>query len=419
MAANSSYAVISGIVNDVYNSKPSRPIPSSDKMQQLFPLDTSKTPGDSLKTSVTTSAAHGGTFGGADSDAYTLSTPIAETNVKMSVKLCSYAAKGILSQDIIDRASKGTTRSVVDAVKFKIKEMSDTASFFLDVSCIHGRSGIGSILARTNDSGGTQTFSLQARTWSTAMWKKMLGGMVYIYGGAASDTAKTATGATVASFNASAHTITLTGVEAELDTVAADVANYPVIYPMGGYNTAMFEGLGVICGSTSSTIHGLSQSTYPNWASSYVDASSERISLDLVETAVAQLADQGCTDDLVAIMAHSTAATLKSDLAKRESKKPGSTRFDLSTNTVGFEDNDLLFSTYMYAKPGEVLIVPQKNVLYRIGVEPSFVELSKGQYIQDCETINGGYLKIRWNQALVCENPSWTCKIKNIGLATV
>lgn len=411
MASDSYNANLNAILKTKYVNKIRNVIPPTDKLAMLFPLRPGVAIGNRLQIPVQVSAEHGITLGGADSAAFTLETPVASVTQPASVATYAYAQKGILSQDIMDRA-KGGDRSVEDAVKYKIRALTEQASFVREISCMHGMAGIGNILARTNDSNTVQTFSLTQRTWATGIWMHMLGGAVDIYNGASKVTSTTSP--TVTSYSASARTITLTGTEADLDNVAAGYT----IYPKGGYSTAMMEGLSYIVGSTASTIHNISQSSYPVWASDYVDAAAKEISLDLIEEAVVKLQDKGCAYDLYAIMAHSTAKRLKSDLQKQVRRSPGQTTVDFNTNTIGFNDNSLQFVPYLYAKPGEVLIVPQTDVIYRMGVDTDFVELGKGVYVQTSETTHGGFMKIAWNQAIVCESPGFTVKIQAIGSAT-
>jgi hypothetical protein len=411
MAEYSAYASLSGFLKEKIIPNISYVIPLEDKIARMFPLKDKSGVGKQIVVPVVVSEAQGLTFGGEDSTGYAINTSVSVETVQAIVKTDSFVMEGLIAQDMIDRMQKDS-QTVKTEFAVMTKSLTDQAAFAREISLLHGTAGVGNILARTNDSHTTQTFSISARTWSPALISRLVKGKVDIYNGASKVTATTSP--VLSAFSIANHTITLVGTEADLDNVAAGYT----LYPEGGYGK-MMQGLSYVCGSTALTIHGLLQSTYPTWQSQTVSAGASKLNYDLVGDAVVALRNRGAFGNLTLIVDPIGGKNLKTELVKLSTSKTSSARFDNKTSILGFDAQDIEIVEHIFAKPGEALLFDVETI-QREGVDVNFIDLGGGtkNYVMAKPGYNAAFYRVGFNQALVHREPSKTLKISDIGSAT-
>lgn len=412
MAATDSYSTASALLKEQYVEDIAYVIPESDRISRDFPIKTMRGFGDKIVQPVEVQAAQGMTFGGSDSDAYAINTPIAASYVEASIKPSSFAQNGQIAQDLLDRLQSGGRASFISGVGQKIKSLTDQASYGKEMSLMHGGNSIGTFSARVTDSGTTQIYSITAATFMPAALLRLVGGHIDVY---YSTTKVNATGTiTLSAVDIPNKRVTLVGTESELDDINTNIASSPAIWFEGAYGNSM-SGLFYIAGSTSSTIHGLSQSTYSNWQSNTVAMGSTMLSYDAIYEAVATLMNRGCMTDLSLYCAPKTAKDLKSQIAQKQDVSNGTIRFDAKANTLGFDNQDVVIKPHLYCKPGEAALVSPKSI-ERVGFDTEFVDLGGGtkSYVMPMQNYNGAFFRVHWNQALFVRNPAHTLKFTGI-----
>ena len=413
MAQTSAYASLSAFLLEKVIPKIQYVVPEETKLSRLLDLPKNKGTkiGDKYVLPILIQPAQGATYGGSDAGAFAIETPVSPEAVEAYIKTTSWVQQLDIAQDLIDRMQDGDT-SVISSFALTIESLDTQAMFHQELSLLHGSRGIGTIKARTNDSHTTQTFSVYLSAWAPIIWQRMLGAQCDVYNGASKITATTAM--TLTSYSLSARTLTFTGTEADMDSIAAGYT----IYPRGAYGK-MMEGLALIAGSTTSTIHNLSQSTYPGWKSNTQSAGNADISPEVVFNGITTLQNRGVGENLTLFVDPISASKLKLQLAAKAGSKGSNLRYDVNTSTLGYDDQDIKIETHKYMWPGEA-IMGDMSVLERIGKGVSFIDLGGGtkNYVMPLNGYHGAYSRAHWNQGLFCREPGRWLKITDIGSAT-
>lgn len=413
MAEYSAYASLSGFLKERVIDKIQDVIPTEDTLSRMLPLPQAKGTqvGKQIVLPVEISPPQGITFGGSDSTAFALQTPVSEESDQAILKTSAFAMNGKIAQDMIDRM-RTNSQSVIEAFALKIKGLTEQAMFAQEVQLHHGSRGIGKIKAQTDDSGTTQTYSITQRTWAPAIWQRLLGATVHCYNGASLVT--TTTACTVAGYSLADHTVTFTGTEADMDNFAAGYD----FHINTGYGNEM-QGLGYIAGSTASTIHGIDQSSVYAWQSNKVDMDGEDLSYDAVTDGIVALRNRGCRDNLVLLLDPISRKRLKNELLAAVQTKGSDVRFDSKTGVLGYDEQDIKLAESIFMWPGEAIMFDME-ILERVGKGLEFVDLGGGtkNYVMALEGYNGAYCRVNWNQALFCRAPNRVLKFDEIGSST-
>jgi hypothetical protein len=412
MAAASSYTECSAYLKKRYVDKIAYVIPKEDKLTRDISLKRKDGFGDSINQPVEVTPAQGMTFGGSDSGAFAINTPVSGVDKEASIKPSSFCMNGKIAQDLLDRLGTGKQSSFEDGIAMKVKSLTDQASFAKEICLMHGGNSLGTFDSRISGSGTTtQVYRVSTGTFMPALIQRLLEANIDVYYGS---TKINATGTIrVSAVDLSTRYVTLVGLAAELDDIYTNLASSPGIYPQGAYGNTML-GLFYIAGTTSSTIHGISQSTYSSWASNTMSAGSTQLSYDAIYEGVVQLAQRGCAEDLFLYCSPRSAKDLKTQLVQLEKKSPGSTKFESKTSILTFDDVNVTIKSHLYCKPNEAVLF-SPDAMERVGFDTEFVSFgSQGTYVMHMEEYNGAFFRVHWNQALFVKKPSYLLKVTGI-----
>lgn len=269
-------STMSGLAKEVY----------ADKEEKLFLTDQStviadtlgfmegdQQPGNLFHFPAVMSREHGMSFAlGSTRTAFSVVDAVAAQSVDGQARGAEFLIQGSISYGMMatleKTADSGKKRAFVMGTKYVIENLRDSSRFARELMCAYGggdaasatgTEGIGEILARTNDSGTSQTFSLTEGSWAVGIWAGMVNGYVDVYDATLATKRNAAGTMQITAIDLDSRTFTALGTEAEMDTIVATDR----IFLRGSKGA---EGVGLVkIGKNTGTLHNVSASTYPLW----------------------------------------------------------------------------------------------------------------------------------------------------------
>lgn len=387
-------------------------IPKSDIVANMMPLKKKMTGGEKLLMKVMVAPPQGVTSISHDDSGSSYNDHIQGSYVDAYVNTKTKVMTGQIAQDLMDRIEDGDgTQQDINTLKDLLKDYITQLGFFREVSLLHGGNEVFTLESTvTTDNGTTQVWQVTAATWSGLMAERLLNAKVdaYTSGGTKINT----TGEIqITNFDADNRTLTFTGVETELDSLGD-----AEIFTQGGYGKDC-EGIFLIAGSTTSTIHNLSQLTYPLWKSKAFAVGSEPMSYAVLLKAVTWLKNRGARGNFKWLCSANQEKDVMVDIITltKQSGMNGAS-FDNQLRRLNFSGGfSLDFVSHPYCKQGESAIFSPMN-FERLGTDINLHPFDKRTNLYLMPSAVGDYVsfKVRYYGGLLCRKPNMTVKFTGI-----
>lgn len=422
--ANTNVSAMEGLFKEVYAGKEERLVPSGETTcADMFKyVPSSQREGEVFSQPVILQRSHGVTFN-TDGSAYTLNEALSTISKPAKINGITMLFRETVSYPAIEKALQNKSggaavRAFVNATSYAVENAMESAAFYREVELLYGGGagseaaavGIGTVNSRTDDSGTTQTFELTAASWAPALWAGMLGAKVDIHDAAAVGT-KNVSGATVTAFEVDLKQVTLTGVEAELDTVAAG----DLFYFFGTQGLEM-SGLDRSITNTG-TLHTISAATYNLWKGNTFAAGSAAFNFGKLLAAVRKGVNNGLNEEACALISPATWDNMLNDLSalRRYSDKAGGKLEQGSKELAFYSMNGTVYvKPHLYCKEGEAFVGPHKKCI-RVGSHDiKFAPDVNGNYMISRDNIAGIDIRVHCNQNLLVQTPAKWTKVTGI-----
>lgn len=415
---------MTGLFKEVYASKEERVVPIGETTcADMFSyVPAAQREGDKYVQPVILSRSHGVTFN-TDGSAYSLNAAISPISQKAEVQGVNCLVRERVSYPAILKALKAQgaekRRAFVSATQYAVESLLESAAFYREVQMLHGGGsgseaanvgGIGLIDAQVTDNGTTQVYSIQAASWAPALWAGMLNARVDIHD-AGTYATKNVNSATITAVDCENKQITLSGVEAELDTLASgDVIVFE------DARAVEMAGLSRFITNTG-TLHNIDASTYDLWGGNTLAAGSAAFTFAKLLSAVRLGVNKGLKEDACAIVSPATWDNLMNNLSalRRYSDKAGGSIEQGSKALTFFSQNGMVsVKPHLYCKEGEAFVGPHKRVK-RVGASDiTFTPDKEGEVFHHLSDAAGVELRVMWNQNLICSHPAQWTKVTGI-----
>src|SRR3972149_693891 len=246
-------------MKDAYASKLESLIPEVARLQKdISYVDADKREGRAFVQPVRLTRAAGWTLS-SSGDAFPLNPPEPSQGDDARVEGASFVLRDVISYPAAAKCLKGK-RAFVEGTSYLLENMAETASFVLEMQLLHGQRSVGTVDARTVDSGTTQSFSFTAATFIAAMWSGLERGFIDFYTSAGA--ALTPSGAQITGVDIDTRTIEFLGTELELDAVAA--ATNPAVSLRGTKEHGMLGLISQV--SNTGSMFGINAADYSLWS---------------------------------------------------------------------------------------------------------------------------------------------------------
>ena len=404
---------LDGLFKEVYGDNILELLPNATRLIKDFPyVKREAREGNAYNQPVRLTRAHGWTLSTAG-DAFPLHPPEPGQHDNARIQGSSFVLRDAISLDAAAKLSSSGNdkRAYVAGTSHVVEGMTESASFVLELQLMYGRSDLGVISSRTNDSNSTQTFQLTSGTFVAALWSGLENGFVEFYtsGGAA----LTPSAAQITVVDVENRKLTVTGVESELDAVAAAVN--PVIY-LRDTKSAGMVGLRSIV-ANSSTLFEI-PATYSLWTGNTYTISSAAASFIHIMRAMNKPAGRGLMGDFRFYMNPSSWTDCMNDLAALRRFAGNAGKGDLKQGAGGLEfecqTGSVELVPHIFVKPSEAIGCPKEKGM-RVGAsEMTFQMPGVGKVWENLPDHAGVGIRCYWNQALFLPCPSQCVLVSGI-----
>lgn len=416
MATANTVDTLNGLFLEVYADKLEHLVPKAARLQKDFPyVSRDKQEGNQYHQPVRLTRAHGWTLS-TSGDAFALNPAEPARTKDAVIQGSSFVLREVISYSAAAKLASGKgaerKRAFVSGSAYMVENMTETASFILELQCLYGQQSVGIVSARTNDSGTTQSFSFTAATFIAAMWSGLEQGFVDFYDGA---TLLNSSDVRVTGVDVDTRVIEFEGVEAELDAVAA--ATNPTVYLRGTKDSGMIGIRGQV--ANSGTLFSINAADYSLWAGNTFSAASGSLSFAKIMRAMNKPVNRGLMSDMRFYTNPKSWTDCQNDLAalRRYADKAGG-KLEQGADSLLYhgQAGSVELVPHIFVKPSETLGVPKGKGI-RVGASDlTFSPPGMGdkEFWENLPDHAGIGTRCFWNQAIFIPCPAQCILINNI-----
>lgn len=409
---------LSGMTKEVYASNVQSLVPESARLQRDAPFVSSdKQEGNAYHQPVRLTRAHGWTLS-TSGDAFTLNPAEPARSKDAVVQGSSFVLREVISYPAAAKLTKGentkaSKKAFISGTAYMVENMVETASFILELQCLHGQRDIGIFESRTSGSGtGSQVLKLTAATFIAAMWSGLEQGFLDVWntGGTVQ---RNSSEIQVTGVDVENRSITVSGVSAELDAIVATDKFY-----LRGTKDAGMLGM-VSQASNTGTMFTIDATAFSLWAGNSYDAGGAPVSFAKVMRAMNKPVNRGLMSDVRAYVSPRGWTDCMNDLAalRRFADKAGG-KIEQGGDGLQFygQAGSVEFVPHIFMKPSELLVTP-KGKMIRLGSSDTSFSMPGMDNDKLWENLpdHAGYgTRLFWNQAIFCPTPNQLLLINNI-----
>lgn len=159
-------------------------IPEAGVFLKMVPYDKGNRLGDSFNEPVVLTREHGYSYGGTTGTAFSLESPRSMQSKNATVGAYSFCMASALALPAVTRAQAAGPAAFADIVNTVLENAYESSGHRLEVSCIHGQTGIGDVAdddAYDKDDATTSTLQFTTATWASGIWSGLEGAQVQFY----------------------------------------------------------------------------------------------------------------------------------------------------------------------------------------------------------------------------------------------
>ena len=405
---------LNGLFKDVYADRGVVDlIPDSLILLNRIPFSQKEALGNEFVQPVVLQMEHGVTFHGSEDVLNDLNDAVAGRVLDARIKGAGITLRSVLSYTAASRAMKDGRASFESATKYLVGNMLKSASKKLEIELMYGQVGYGVVGSVAHTAPATTaTVVIPAAEWAPGIWGGAEGMKIDFYDVTLA-TKRNALDITVTSVSFETRTIGLSGASADLAAIVAT----DVIFHKGAQGNE-FAGVHKILSNTA-TLFGISATTYALWTGNVFSSSSQALSFQKLQDAVARGVEKGLDSDVMVIVNPKTWADLLTEQAALR-------RYDQSYSPAGKEagskgikfhgQNGMIeIVPSIYCKEGYAYVLDE-STFSRVGsTEITFKRPGQeGNFFLDRPNQNAYELRLMSDQALFCHAPARSVLITDI-----
>jgi hypothetical protein len=388
-------------------------IPDGVKVLNMIKFSQKDRNGNFYHAPVILGQEHGVTFASSEDDAFNLNPPISGQMKDVTIKGTPMVLRSALGYVTAQRALAGGETSFMDATKYLISNMLRSMTKKLEITCLYGQSGWGSISAVSG-----ADITIKTSQWAPGIWAAAQGMPIeirdYLAVGA-SPTSSTSRGEfTVIRVDFENRKLTLNAAPAG---VVVTSNQEDVIFHKGAFGNE-FAGIHKILSTTTGTLFGVSVADFDMFKANSYDAAGA-LSFTKLNLATSRAVEKGLEGKLVCLCNPRGWANMLNDQASLR-------QYDQSYSSVQLEQGARALK--FFSQNGEIEIIPsiyiKEGFSYllsmdewkRIGsTDVTFKRPGKeGEFFRELENSAGYELRLFSDQAIFCQAPARNVLITGI-----
>lgn len=413
---------LQGIFKEVYSDKIENLIPDHAIIQKEIPFNEREMTGNAYHMPVRLSGSQGVSYAAPDAGAFALNPAVALNTRDAVLKGNQMVVRDNLAYDAVAKSEHGGKKAFVEATRYVIDSLMDTAATRLEICLIYGGVGLGNVNTSANTNATTTVLSFSAPEWAVGLWSGQENALLNFY---ISDTTLVGAGAdsvfSIATMDVDARTITMVGTAVgitALDVAIAANAGDVNIYYLGAKGNEAIGIDGII--TNTSTLFNIDAGVFNLWRGNVVDNGGTALTLQKVYNAISRAVGRGLKEDVTMYVSPPTWSNLAADQAAQR-------QFDTSyKGTAEAGHNEIMYYaangyikivSHAMVKEGEAFLVPLKR-MKRIGASPirfkPYGTSGNETFFKELEDQAGFQVRCYSNQALLGECPAKMIKIFGI-----
>lgn len=416
---------LDGLTKEVYGNSLINLIPESAKLTKEIPFSEAEKIGKKFVQPVVLTHEKGVTFAAPGDGAFSLNDAVPMRMGSAEVDAYQMVLIGQMDYETASKAVSGGKAAFIGATKLQLEELVESATKFLELQMLYGRSGIGQGSSSANIDTTHTLVQVSTASWATGIWIGMEEMPIQFF--LNSSGALISSGAdskfTIDSIDIDNRTLTVSGTTTgitDLDTALAAACD---IFWYGARSSATVYkemiGLNTIIANTTSTIFGISAEDYSVWKGNSYGVGSTALTLGKILSAISKPVARGLGEKATCLINDRTFANLLNDQSALR-KYDGSYKVDNMENgaqrlTFHSQNGQIVIDPYNCVKEGDGFIMPLKRIK-RIGSQDiSFESLgNNGRIYRELDAKAGFEYRIYSNQQVFVETPARCLKLTGI-----
>lgn len=420
---------LSGLFKETYGDEIQNLIPEVAKLVKLIPfVSRDKETGNKYHQPVIVQQEQGVSYASADAGAFDLEDSVSMTMKDAQVQGSQMLLRSAMSYDSAARASSAGKKSFAKGTQLLVENMMESLTARLEVSLLHGQSGIADIAIggfdETAPGSTTASFVVSPASWAAGIFAGAEGAKVVFYNGTTNANLDANENIIITAVDIDTRTISVSGSAGAIEDLNdVSVANALTVYFKGSVTGSSLvsnemAGLRKIL-TNSGTLFNISAATHNLWKGNSFSAGSAKLTMAKVQAAVGKCVERGLNEKVVCLVNPKTWANLSSELSALRSfdssydKKKGDNGFE-SISYHG-QNGEIEVIAHNMVKEGEAFIFPPKRCK-RIGSqEISFKTPGmEDEIFLHLQNKAGFELRVYSDQSLFLESPARAVYISGI-----
>lgn len=337
-------------------------VPETATMTKLYPSITQQDGREYLEP-VNLTHEHGFSYGAGDGTV-ALNASIAAVYAEAKVTSSPIILVSRFGQDAANRMLKDDT-TFMKLAGHRAKVMKESLVKRAEIAMLYAKTGIATVDVVTDGGANVASFTVTVGSWSPAIWGGMEGAELDVWDATLATQRNTAS-VVVTSINPDTKSITVSGVEAELDTIVPT----DIVFFKGSKANDM-TGLDAIATNTGN-LFNINAATYQLWKSSAYSASGALTFGKILKAASLPVARGGLDGNAVCLIPPRAFEQLNEDASAYRSTdssyKPGKGINGVESLEFHYQAGMLSVVPAPYCKEGDAFIFPKEDII-RVGAK--------------------------------------------------
>lgn len=408
--ANSA-ASLNGLFKEVYEDNLKRLIPDGKKiLQKIKFVSKDRMPGNAYHQPVVLGMEHGVTFADDTEGAFALNPPVAGQIKDAVVKGYQLVLRSAMPYAQASRSLGPGERAFEEATKYLVGSMLDSVMKKLEIEALYGQKEYGTVEAVATG----LVVPITDAEFAPGIWSGSTNMPIEIYD-ATLTTLRGGAGATIASVDLSAKTITLSASDAAV--AAAVVATDRILHK--GAKNKEFAGIHAILANTG-TLFGISASQFDLWkGSQFAPTVTSVLSFAILQQAISKGVEKGLDTDVMVMVnpGHWDDLLTEQAALRMYDQSYSSSQAENGSKTIKFHSQNGMVEIVpsIYVKEGYAYVLCVEDWVRVGSTDVTFKRPGQeGNFFRELEDHAGYELRCYTDQAIFCARPGRSVLISNL-----
>jgi hypothetical protein len=412
-----STANVSAMFKEIYSDNIENLIPEAAKLIKLIPFASrEKQLGSKYHQPLIVQNENGVTYSAADQGAYSLEAAVSMQMADAQVSSSQMTLRSSVAHDVLAR-SQNSKGAFIKGTELLVDSMLESITKRLEISMLHGGSGIGVKASSANINSTSTTVTISSASFAPGIYSGAEGSKIQFYLVSSGALVSSGTDAVfnIDAVDIDAKTIKVSGSATGITALDAS-ASSDIFFK--GSNGAEMAGLKKIITNTG-TLFNVSAATYNLWKGNTYDCSGGALTLAKIQAAVSKAVARGLNEKVTLFVNPKGWGNLCDSLnsLRQFDSSYSPAKGENGVESLVFHSQNGLIEVVSHnlVKEGEAFIVPLKRVKRLGSTEITFSNpMGNGDIFLTLPDSNGFELRVYSDQCIFVEAPARCVYLSNI-----